>query len=917
VGLSPGSRIAHYEVLAAIGAGGMGEVYRARDTKLGRDVALKILPERFASDSERLARFEREARVLASLNHPHIAGIHGIEEGAGVRALVLELVEGETVDERLRSSSGVPSALPLEDALSIARQVAVALEAAHEQGIVHRDLKPSNIKITPQGTVKVLDFGLAKLAEPAAAAPASSGLRVSQSPTITSPAMMTGIGLILGTAAYMSPEQAKGRPADKKSDIWSYGCVLFEMLTGTRPFDGEDVSETMAAVIRGEADWSRLPAETPAHVRTLLRRSLQKDPRRRLPDIGLVRIELEEERPAAPPPTPPPSPPASRIWTRPLLPAATAVLASAITALSLSQQPEIPKKPIRFEFSRTELPSAGLNSTVVAVSPDGNEIVFAAGTQLVRRSLDDLEPRPIPGTQESGNVQSPAYSSDGSQIAFVSPADKAIKRLPAGGGAAMVVTRLANQPFGLSWDGNDSILFAQATNGGDIMRVSAAGGEPEPLVPVNDGEIAYGPQLLPGGRAVLFTLTRGAFAARWEQAQIVVALLETGERRTVIERGADARYVPSGHLVYASGGILLAVPFDPERLSASPPAVQVVQGVRRSPLAIGSGVAHFAVSANGVLAYLPGPARSVAGASTVLILDESARGTPLNLPPALYETPRVSPDGGQIAVSTADGVVYVYEIATAVPRRLTLDGRNRYPVWSADGTRLVFQSDREGDLGLFWQRADGTGGATRLTRAEPGTAHIPESWPKRGPNVISYSVRDEKTGAASLWVYKWDEQRSAPVADIEGARLLNSAFSPDGRFLAYTFRGNSGASVRVVPFPAVDAIREVSRIDEAGHHPLWSLDGTRLMYSPGANPIAFVEVSTKDGFKVLGNRKPLPGAWTGVATPETPLQHDVFRDGRFVTVAADVNANTPAGGDVRVVLNWFDELRRLMAAAPK
>lgn len=556
--LSAGTRLGSYEILSALGAGGMGEVYRARDTKLGRDVALKILPDAFASDPDRLARFQREARVLASLNHPNIGGIYGLEEAnpspssgqAAVTALVMELVEGETLEGKIRHGSGLmadgygrsrrstiddqPSAishepsrgLPVDEALAIARQIAEALEAAHEQGIIHRDLKPANIKVRADGTVKVLDFGLAKAMEPVGSAP-----NISRSPTITTPAMMTGVGVILGSAAYMSPEQAKGRAADKRSDVWSFGCVLYEMLTAKRAFEGEDVADTIAEVLKGDPDWAALPSTTPPSIRALVEGCLRKDRKQRIGDISTALYLLNQPATtlgAAPALVAPPRPP----WRRALPVVVTAVVVFALTAgVMWRLRPSIPAPVMRFAIAIPDGQQLTANGRAIAVSPAGTRIVYLANQRLYLRSLSDLEVRPIVSAENAGSTPgNPVFSPDGGSIAYFEQGT--IKRIALSGGAAMTVCE-ADQIFGMSWNG-DTIFFGQGSKG--IMRVSANGGKPETVASVKMGELAHGPQLLPDGQTLMFTLATGTGADRWDKAHIVAESLTSHERQDLDRR---------------------------------------------------------------------------------------------------------------------------------------------------------------------------------------------------------------------------------------------------------------------------------------------------------------------------------------------------------------------------------------------
>jgi Tol biopolymer transport system component len=886
----------------------MGQVYRARDTKLNRDVALKVLPDSFANDPDRLARFQREAQVLASLNHPNIAHIHGLEDNGGVRALVMELVEGEDLAQRLARG-----AIPIEEALPIAKQIAEALEAAHEQGIIHRDLKPANIKVRPDGTVKVLDFGLAKAVE-AAGAPSAS---VSMSPTITSPAM-TQAGMILGTAAYMSPEQARGKPTDRRADIWAFGCVVFEMLTGRPAFDpGETVSDAIVAILSRDPAWSALPPDTPPHVLRLLRRCLQKDPQKRLPHIGVARLEIDEGPSEAS--VSPAS--ASAGDTRPekrtrrygsmaSLIAVTAIVFAAISgAAAWRFKLAPPPAPVaRFSF----LLSEGQNFTntgrqLIAISPDGSQMVYVANNQLYLRSMSELEARPIPGTQVEQGVLNPVFSPDSQSIAFFSGADQTLKRVAVSGGAPVTICP-ASAPFGVSW-GTDGILYGQGRGG--ILRTSANGGTPEQIVAVKADEVAHGPQMLPGGETVLFTLATGTSDDRWDKASIVAQSLKSGERTTLVTGGSDGRYLPTGHLVYALSGALFAVPFDVIRLATTGGPVSSVEGVRRA--GNNTATAQFSVSSGGSLIYVPGPASTTFAHLDLALIDRTGAVQRLKLSPTTYLYPRISPDGGRVAVQTDDGKessIAIYDLSGVSPiRRLTFGGNNRFPMWSPDGQRVVFQSDREGDNGIFWQRADGSGPAERITKADEGTSHIPESWPKG--DRFSFSV--VKAAQVSLWTYSMRDKKAAPFDAVRSLVLPNSAFSPDGRWLAYNIGegpGNAG-DVFVQPFPPDGSKYEITR---AGINPLWSPDGKELLYSGGSGaPFFAVDVTTAPSF-TFSKPVAVPRAGLVGANPiASPRYVDIAADGKHLIGVIDSTTTQPgaaASRTIEVVLNWTEELKQ-------
>jgi eukaryotic-like serine/threonine-protein kinase len=900
--LVPDTRIGPYEVLAQIGTGGMGEVYRARDTKLNRDVALKILPEAFTLDGDRIARFRREAQVLASLNHPNIAAIYGFEDSGSTHALVLELVEGPTLADRIAKGP-----ISLDEALPIAKQIAEALEIAHEQGIIHRDLKPANIKLRDDGTVKVLDFGLAKAMEPASAI--SPGLTAS--PTITTPAQMTGVGMILGTAGYMSPEQAKGRPADKRSDIWAFGCVLYEMLTGKRAFEGEDVSDTLAAVLRGEPDWSALPADAHYPVSTTIKKCLEKDRKRRIPDISAVRFLLDDVAPRPTPAGPPVAAPPRTLW-RGAIGVAIGALAAGVTTVAIRRlmTPTAPPPVVtRFRVTFGESQLTSLNRNELAISPDGTQLAYIAGNRLYVRRMSELEARPLTAEgPDQGTLAMPVFSPDGGFIAFYSNetlgASGTIKKIAVGGGVAVTLaSQPMTPPYGLSW-GSDGIVFVEPTKG--VMRLPSSGGTPELLVALRNDELAYGAQMLPDGTNVLFTVSSSSL---WETGRVVVESLKSHERKTVLEGGADARFVSTGHLLYASSGILFAVPFDIRRLQSIGGAMPVVEGIRRAANA--TPAAFFDVSRNGTLVYAPGPASSSFGSLDVGLIDKSGMVTPLKLPPASYEFPRVSPDGKRIAVHSGgkDANIWVYDLSgTTQLQRLTNGSRNLYPVWSFDSQRVTFQSDREGDQAIFWQAADGRGAAERLTKPEKDTAHIPESWSPDGKHLLFDAV---KGATSTLWTFSLQDRKSMPFGEVQSVYLPAASFSPDGRWVVYQTTPSvdgSGGGIYIQPFPPTG---DKFLVTTTGIHPFWSPDGSQLLYRRRGQTIA-VKVTTRPtvafGNAVLVNTGPYRERG-----PQVERELDITPDGnRFVGVISggSVQSANASLSELHVVTNWFEELRQ-------
>jgi eukaryotic-like serine/threonine-protein kinase len=910
MGLDQGTRLGSYEVVALLGVGGMGEVYRARDLKLKREVAIKVLPDLLAGDPERLARFQREAELLATLNHPNIAAVYGLEDSGDSRAIVLELVEGETLAEEIARGPIAP-----DEALRIARQIVDALEAAHDRGVVHRDLKPANIKLTTDGKVKVLDFGLAKMLE-STAVPSS----LSMSPTLSVHA--TYAGVILGTAAYMSPEQARGKLVDRRTDIWSFGCVLFEMLTGKQAFDasGDTVSDAVAAVLMKEPDWSALPSNTPPHVVSLLRRCLQKDLQKRVPHIGVARLELDEGSSSSMAVTPAEAI-GQPLWRR-AIPVAVGVLLTAAVAVAVwwRFKPE-PPTPIvtRFAFALPEGQNfSNAGRQVIAISPDGTQLVYTANQRLYLRGMSDLEARPIPGVDGSYAVLNPVFSPDGRWIAFSSIADQSIKKIPVAGGSPVTLGAGA-VPYGMSW-GPEGILVGDVGRG--VVRMSPNGGALEVLVGLKPGEFAQGPQMLPGGKVVLFTLAKGTATDRWDKAQVVAQVLQSGERKVLIEGGTDARYLSTGHIVYAFAGVVRAVPFDVQRLQVSGGPVPIIEGVRRAPPQA-TGTSQFSVAANGTLVYIPGPVTTDLGGRQLALFDRKGTAESLKVPSASIDHPRVSPDGKRVVFAIdddRDAIVYTYEVSGATAmHRVTFGGKNRYPIWTSDGQRVAFQSDREGDLSIFWQRADGAGSAERLTRADKDTAHVPESWSPKGDGFL---FRERKGDTNTLFFYSLKDGKATPFGGVTSATPTNAVFSPDGRWVAYESgppnltTGGTYRAVYVQPYPAAGAPYQIPVIEQGGYrHPRWSPDGKELFYMIGGN-IRFrvAAVITQPGF-VFGNSLPVPRpqVWMD-SNNDIARQWDVMPDGQHFIARIPAGSAGQVGQtqaqQIEVVVNWTEELKQ-------
>jgi serine/threonine-protein kinase len=857
----------------------MGEVYRARDTKLGREVAIKTLPAAFTADAERLARFEREARVLATLNHPHIGAIYGLEEVNGTRGLVLELVEGETLAERVAAGP-----VPITEALAIASQVADALDAAHERGIVHRDLKPANVKVTPDGTVKVLDFGLAKVTAGSAA-----DVDLSQSPTVT--AAGTREGVIVGTAAYMSPEQARGRPLDKRTDIWSFGCVLYELLTGRRAFPAETVSDTIVAILGREPNWGALPVGTPAHVRVLIERCLQKDPKQRLRDIGDVRLSVDDELATTSKATATGRPHRSRAiaWS-------VALVVGIITGAGLWSL-RTTLQPFDSSVARLVMPlPAGdrpLQSTLLdplfALSPDGSRLAYvhrsADGPQIYVRAWDQFEFAPLPGTE---GATSPFFSPDGEWLAFF--AQRKLKKVSTLGGEPIIVCDVGN-PNGASWGPDDDIVFASIAGSG-LAKVSANGGAPQMLTTVDAraGEAAHGwPQWLPGGRAVLFSI-RSSATSSWDDAQVVVQSLETGERRVVVQGGAQARYVPTGHLVYTRAGDLMGAMFDLDRLQVIGTPVTLMRGVMENAL---SGAVQFSFSDLGSLVYLAGT-NVESDLRQLVWVNRAGEPESLAAPPRAYVWPRLSPDGTRVAVRIGTTDIWVYDITRGTLARLTLGaGVHDWPIWTPDGKGVTFASRNAGSVDLFSRLTDGSGSEERLTAGEFRNPS-PDSYSPDGRVLVSGADGD-------IWVLPMDGDRKPQPFLRTPFTESHPRISPDGRWLAYRSNESGRFEVYVRPFPGPGERHLIST--DGATEPVWSRGGQELFYRSGDQMMA-VDIVTTPGFRAGKARVLFEGYVRVSARPN----YDVAADGRFLMVQAVELQST--AGQLNVVLNWFEELKR-------
>lgn len=935
-----GQRLGAYEIRALLGFGGMGEVYRAYDETLEREVAIKVLPPAFTADPQRRARFEREARLLATLNHPNIGAIYGFEEMDGVRGLVLELVEGETLAERIAVGGQAPSGplraagsnapgLPVTEVLALARQIAEALDVAHEKGIVHRDLKPANIKITPDGVVKVLDFGLAK----PAASPDTSRADLTESRD----------GVILGTAAYVSPEQARGNSVDKRTDIWAFGCVLYEMLTGRLAFAGDTASDTIVKILEHEPDWSALPASTPVPIQVLLRRCLAKNPKQRLRDIGDVRIEIEsiDAVPTGVSDTAP-SPGYVKARTARLPWVAAGALAFALVLTLMLWAPWRTVSPPDQQRLSVDLGAdASLGALnlqfggATALSPDGDVVAFVAQKgegkpQIYVRRLAQLQATPLSGTDDA---LVPFFSPDGRWIGFF--ADQKLKKVAVTGGAPV---SLADAPStrGGAWGEDGTIAFSpNQTAGTRLLRVSSTGGKAEPLTSLAEGEvIQIWPQVLPGGKAVLYT-SSGSLRP-YNDADLVVQSLPSGARKVVQRGGYHGVYLPSGlgsprraeresgHLVYIHDGTLFAVPFDLERLEVTGQPVPALEGVKSNSL---TGGAQFAVSANGTLAYLPGTMLGGGGGASLDWMDREGKTTPMRTTPAIWFTPQFAPDGSRLALDIREELsdIWVYEWARDTLTRVTSDpvGATR-PVWTPDGRRIVFASARADKVtrNLYLQRADGTGEAQRLTESKNPQA--PSSWHPSGRFLAFEEIASSPNAKTNVDVMilplEGDEnvgwKPGKPMVYLNGPAIEASpTFSPDGRWLAYTSQESGRPEVYVRPFPGPGGKWQVST--GGGHNPVWSRARHELFYGQRDNGQIMVAA-----FKVEGDsfRAEKPRLWSEgrYQVRGANRMFDLHPDGeRFVLAAAP---QTPAGAKqdkVVFISNFFDELRRIAPATPR
>jgi Tol biopolymer transport system component len=882
-----GKTLAHYEITSQLGKGGMGEVYQAKDRKLGRDVAIKVLPEEFAKDADRVARFQREAKLLASLNHPNIAGIYGLEESGGTNILVLELVKGDTLADQIKKGP-----IPVEESLKLALQIAEALEAAHENGVIHRDLKPANIKVTPEGKVKVLDFGLAK-----AFAGEQADLNLSNSPTLSNAATQQGV--ILGTAAYMSPEQARGKTVDKRADIWAFGVVLYEMLTGKSLFGGDDVSQTLARVLERQPDFSALPPNLHPRIRLLLERCLEKSARNRYGSINDARVDIE--RVLAEPHGVPGEQGAregNRAAMRQILPwlaaavVLTAIIAGALIWYLKPAPPIQPRQVIRLDHILPEgqqivLPQIGLGHTL-AVTSDGNQFAYSTSRGIYLRSVNELNASLIAGTEDD-NPQSPFFSPDAQWIGFWSQKDSKLKKIAIRGGVPVTLCDVGrgSPVFGAIWYPDSTIIYADFLRG--VFRVSANGGSPEMLVK----GLSLGPQLLPDGKSLLFTNY-----SRTSSPKIVVQELSSGKQKELFA-GAGACYLPTGHLVYGlvNSNSLFAVPFDLQKLETKGGGIPLIEGVKL-----------YAVSDSGTFVYLP--MTSGPGGLTPVWVYLDGKEEPLGAPPDNYQYPKISPDGTRVAftISGQNTDIWIWDLVRKTMSRLTFEKSSEIqPVWTPDSKQIIYWSGR--DRGSYRKASDGTGEEEKIFSAPKATIY-PYCISKDGKLVLT-----DETRGGGMWqigaISMEGNRERKPLLDTPDYSVAFPSISPNQKWLAYASTESAKGDIFVRPFPGVNKGRwQIST--NGGSSPLWSPEGRELFYlSEDDRMVTTVDVRTDTVFSPGMPRKLFSRNPYLDSNPGSPW--DIHPDGKRFLMLRKAGT-TPSTGDpwrrITVILNWFEELKQ-------
>jgi eukaryotic-like serine/threonine-protein kinase len=902
----PGKRLGPHEILSSIGAGGMGEVYRARDTRLDRIVAIKVLPVHLANRSELRERFEREARTIASLNHPHICTLHDIGKQDGIDFLVMEYLEGETLARRLEKGP-----LPLEQVLHYAIEISDALDKAHRKGVTHRDLKPGNIMLTKSGT-KLLDFGLAKLKQEVA--PANALL--SDLPTANDP--LTAQGTILGTLQYMAPEQVEGKEVDARTDIFAFGAVVHEMATGKRAFEGKTQASLIAKILEIDPPpISSLQPMTPPALDRVIKKCLAKEPEKRWQAASDVCDELKwiaEGSSQVVIASTTSMKGVRSLGRRALIVSLCTLLFGAVSAglLTWNLKPSVATQPV----TRTVIPLppgqqlAGLDlGPAVALSPDGSHLAFVArqgGTQqLYLRAMDSLESKPIPGTE---GASEPFFSPDGQWVGFF--AGGKMKKILVSGGAVITLGDAAD-PCGANWSIQGTIAFAP-TNVSNLEQVPDGGGVAQPLTRLDkDDRGDRWPEFLLGGKAVLFAA--GANAYNFTNAQVVVQLVGTGQRKNLIQGGMYPRYAPSGHLVFMQGGSMMAAPFDPQRLVVTGSTVPVVEGVLQSSV---TGAAQYSFSSTGSLVYVSGSIRSAQ--SKLVWVSRNGAEQPLAAQARAYVEPRISPDGRRVAVTITEqeSQTWLYDLSRDTLSRFTFEGNVSVDaVWTPDGKRIAFTSNKEGPLNIFWQMFDGSGGLERFTTSD--YSQFPMSWSPDG-QLLAYTEINPSS-QRDIWVLRMGDSSPSSGKVPKAQPFIRTPFdeavprfSPDGHWLAYISNESGRYEVYVQSYPGPGGKWQIST--EGGTEPVWNPNGRELFYRSGDGMMA-VEITTHPGFAVGKPRMLFEGHYEPAPVPIA--NYDVSPDGqRFLMLKPVEEVEAPAT-QINVVLNWFEELKQKVPTGKK